>query len=288
MRDLLTVLINAILLGGLYALFGIGLSIMLGIVKVVNLAHGTLIILSAFLAIFFTQQLGWSPLATLLIIVPLMFILGIIIQRLMLNHVLGKAMEPVLLVTFGLAIILENLLLFIFSPDARSIPSAISVTTFKLFGGAVNLPVVYVVSFLISLAVIAICYLLFQKTYLGWAIRAASDDPEITQMMGINTKVIFAYAMGLAAATAAIAGVLYGMTFTFYPTSGSNLLIVAFAVTIIGGLGTMRGVIVGAVVYAAAQLFGAHFFGPVFHLLAGYLMLVLILVVKPQGLVRGG
>jgi branched-chain amino acid transport system permease protein len=286
MQDYITIIVSAILLGGLYALIGIGLSVMLGIMKVVNLAHGDMVILSSFLAISVISVLGISSLYTLIIIIPLMFILGFLIQTYLLNRVIGRGMEPPLLISFGLAIIIQNVLLYFYSADAQSIRSAYSVTTISI-ADILNLPVVYLVAFLISLIVIFALYYMFQKTYIGWAIRAASDDPVTARLMGINTKRIYAYAMGIALSAAAVGGVLYGMIFTFYPTTGPRALIIAFAVVILGGLGNMRAVLLGGIVFALAQLLGAHFFGPAFQLIAGYLVLVLVLAVKPQGLLGG-
>lgn len=285
--EIIPVLINAFLLGGLYAIIGIGLSVMLGIMKVVNLAHGDLIILSSFFALTLVIFLGLSSFLTFFLVVPGLFFIGVVIQRYLLNRVLGRGMEPPLLVSFGLSVIIQNALLSIFTPDARSISSPLSVKTLPL-AGFFSVPLIYVFAFIISISVIFSLYYIFQKTYLGWAIRAASDDEETAQLMGINTKNIYAQAMGLAMVTAAIAGILYGMIFTFYPTTGPECLIIAFGVVIIGGLGTIRGAFLGGIILALAQLLGAHFLGPTFYLLFGYLIIIIILAIRPQGLLRRG
>lgn len=283
MQDIITIITTAILIGSLYALIGMGLSVMLGIMKVVNLGHGDLVILSAFIAISLIAVLGISALYTLIIIIPVMFGLGYLIQTFLLNKVIARGMEPPLLVSFGLAIIIQNALLLAYSADARSIRTVYAVQTIRV-GDIINLPVVYLVAFAISLIVIFTLYFVFQKTYLGWAIRAASDDEVTARIMGINTKRIYAYAMGIALSAAAVGGVLYGMIFTFYPTTGPRALIIAFAVVILGGLGNMSAILLGGIVFALAQLLGAYFFGPAYQLIAGYLVLVLVLAIRPQGL----
>jgi branched-chain amino acid transport system permease protein len=192
-------------------------------------------------------------------------------------------MEPPLLVAFGLSIILQNFLLLVFTPDARSLMTDLAVKTIPL-GGSVNLPVLYLVDFLIGVLVIFAVYLFFRNTYMGRAIRAASDDEVGARIMGVNTKRIYAYAMGIAMMTAAVAGVLVGMTFTFYPHTGPQYLIIAFGVVIIGGLGSMKGCLVGGLILALAQLLGAHFTGPGYQLLFGYAVLLVVLGMRPQGL----
>jgi branched-chain amino acid transport system permease protein len=147
-----------------------------------------------------------------------------------------------------------------------------------------NLPILYFVDFLLGCAVILALHLFFKNTYLGRAIRAASDDEIGARLMGINTRNIYAYAMGIAMITAAVAGVLVGMTFTFYPHTGPQYLIIAFGVMIIGGLGSMAGCLVGGIILAEAQLLGAHFAGPGYQLLAGYLVLLIVLGLRPQGI----
>jgi branched-chain amino acid transport system permease protein len=283
MQDFLQPILNGILLGGLYAVIAIGLSTMFGIVKLVNLAHGDLLILASFLSLVVCSSLGISPYLTILAVVPIMYFVGFFIQGFLINRVLGKEMEPPLLVAFGLSIILQNLLLLVFTPDARSLMTGLTLKTIPL-GSSLNIPVVYLVDFLGGLAVILCFYYFFQKTYLGRAIRAASDDEGAAQLMGIHTKNIYAKAMGIAMMTAAIAGVLIGTTFTFYPHTGPQYLIIAFGVIVIGGFGSMKGCMVGGFILAIAQLMGAQFFGPGYQLLTGYVVLLIVLALRPQGI----
>jgi len=283
MEGLLQPILNGILLGGLYAVIAIGMSTIFGIVKLVNLAHGDLMILSGYLSLVFISWLGIGPLLSLVLVVPIMFFVGFAIQAFLLNRVLGKEMEPPLLVAFGLSIIIQNFLLLVFTPDARSLMTGLSVKTISL-GERLNLPVLYLVDFLMGVLVIVALFLFFKNTYMGRAIRAASDDETGARLMGVNTRKIYAHAMGIAMMTAAVAGVLLGMTFTFYPHTGPQYLIIAFGVVIIGGLGSMKGCLAGGLILALAQLLGAHFTGPGYQLLFGYGVLLVVLGMRPQGL----
>lgn len=283
MEELVQPILNGILLGGLYAVIAIGLSTMFGIVKVVNLAHGDLMILSSFLSLVLVSWLGISPFWTLWIVVPVMYFVGFFIQGFLLNRVLGKELEPPLIVAFGLSIILQNLLLLIFTPDARTLMTPLAIKTIPI-GRYLNIPTVYLVDFLVGAAVIYCLYYFFQKTYMGRAIRAASDDEVAAQLMGVNTKNIYARAMGVAMMTAGVAGVLVGTTFTFYPHTGPQYLITAFGVIVIAGFGSMKGTFIGGLILALAQILGAHFFGPGYQLLCGYVVLLIVLAVRPQGL----
>ncbi len=283
MHDLMQPIMNGILLGGLYATIAIGLSTIMGIVKVMNFAHGDLMILSSYLSLVFVSWLGVNPFLSLLAVIPLMYFIGFFIQGFLLNRVLGKELEPPLIIAFGLSIILQNALLLIFTPDARTLMTRMNIMKISLTD-YLYIPVNYLFNFLIGTVVIFSLYYFFQNTYLGRAIRAASDDEGAAQLMGINTKNIFAKAMGIAMMTAGIAGLLVGMTFTFYPHTGSQFLFVAFGVAIIGGLGSMKGTFVAGIVLAVAQLLGAHFLGPGYQMVSGHIVLLIVLLVRPQGL----
>lgn len=283
MLDVMQPLINGILLGGIYAAVGVGLSMIFGIVRLVNLAHGDLMIVSSYLMLVVFNMIGLNPYASLVLVMPIMFVIGYIIQKHILNRVLGKGMEPPLIVAFGLSIIIQNVLLLVFSPDAQSLKTPLSIKTINLTE-TLSIPVIYLVGFLFGVGVIFILQVFFKSTYLGRAIRAASDDEVAAQYMGINTKNIFAIAMGIAMMTAAVAGVLVGTTFTFFPHTGPQYLIIAFGVVIIGGAGSMIGTFVGGLILGLAQLLGAYFFGSGYQLLSGYVILILVLALRPQGL----
>jgi len=283
MQDLIQPIINGILLGGLYAVIAIGLSTIMGIVKVMNFAHGDMMILCSYLSLAFVTFLGVSPFLAFFVIIPLMYFIGYAYQRFLLNRVLGLEMDPPLIVAFGVSIILQNVLLLAFTPDARTLMTSIGLQTITV-SRHLQIPVNYLIDFLIGLAVIVCLYYFFQKSFLGRAIRAASDDEMAAKLMGVNSKVTYARAMGIATMTAGIAGILVGMTFTFYPFTGSQYLFVAFGVAIIAGLGSMRGTFVAGITLAVAQLLGGHFLGPGYQMISGHMVLLIVLLVKPKGI----
>jgi len=276
-------LINGILLGGLYAVIGIGLSMIFGIMRQVNLAHGELMILSSYFSLIFLQLLGLHPLLTFLFVLPAIFILGYLIQIFLFNRVLEKGMEPYLMISFGLSIILQNAMLLIFTPDARTLKTSLVIKSLNVFD-LFHVPVIYLVDFATGFLVFGILQLIMKKTYLGWAIRASSDNLTAAKLMGINSKRVYALAMGIAVITAAISGVLVGMTFTFYPHSGTQYLIIAFGVVIIGGLGSLPGTFLGGLILGISQLVGGRILGPGFQLLSGYIILLIVLTIRPQGI----
>ena len=287
MQELLGAFVNAILLGGLYAVIAVGMSMIFGIVKLVNLAHGDLMILGCYLSLTMSTHFGIHPLTSIVIVAPVMFVLGFALQSLLFNRVLGREMEPPLLVAFGLSIIIQNLLLAVYTPDAQSLTTTLSVTSLSL-GENISVSMLYLINFLVGLLVIVGLQFFFRYTYLGRAIRGASDDSLAAALVGVNTKNIYALAMGIALITAAVSGVLVGMTFTFYPYTGATYLIIAFGVVIIGGLGSIKGTLVGGIILAMAQLMGAHFLGPGYQLLAGYAVLLAVLALRPEGIFKAG
>ena len=279
-------MINGILLGGLYGVVGIGLSMVFGIMRQVNLAHGELMILSSYLSLLFLQVLGLHPLLTLFLVAPLMFFIGYLIQIFLFNRVMQRGMEPFLMISFGLSIIIQNALLLIFTPDARSLETAMVIKGVEVFG-RFNIPLIYLVNFAVGVLVLTALQQFMKRTYMGWAINASADNETAAKLMGINVNKVYAYAMGIAAVTAAISGVLVGMTFTFYPHSGTQYLIIAFGVVIIGGLGSLPGTFLGGLVLGVSQLFGGRILGPGFQLLSGYIILLIILTLRPQGILGG-
>jgi branched-chain amino acid transport system permease protein len=283
MLTFLEPLINGILLGGLYAVIGIGLSMVFGIMRQVNLAHGELMILSSYCTMVFLQVLRLHPLLALFLIIPLMFFVGYLLQISLFNRVMQRGMEPFLMISFGLSIILQNVLLLIFTPDARSLKTALVIKSINVFG-LFHIPQIYLLNFTMGLLVLVLLQQFMKRTYLGWAIDASADNVNAAKLMGINTKKVYAYAMGIAAVTAAISGTLVGMTFTFYPHSGTQYLIIAFGVVIIGGLGSLPGTFIGGLVLGVFQLFGGRILGPGFQLLSGYMILLIVLTIRPHGI----
>jgi branched-chain amino acid transport system permease protein len=280
----INVIIQGVLVGGLYAMFAAGLSLIFGIMRLVNIAHGDLIVLAAYLALVVSTSLGLNPITSLVIVVPLMAAIGYVLQRALLNRTLGDDLLPPLLVTFGLSVIIQNALLEVFTADSvRLQAGAIEVASIPIMTG-ISIGVLTVAKM-----VIGGMQVLFYRTALGRAFRATSDDPAVAQLMGLDNRHVFALAMALSLAIVAIAGVLIAIRTNFDPSIGPARLIFGFEAVIIGGLGSLWGTLAGGIVLGVAQGIGAQL-DPGWQVLAGHLAFLLVLAVRPQGLfpkVRG-
>ena len=276
-------IIQGALLGGLYALFAAGLALIFGIMRLVNLAHGDLIVFGAFMVLAAAHVFGVGLVGAFLIAIPLMFVVGYVLQRVVLNRTLGKDILPPLLVTFGLSIILQNGLQEAFSADSRRLDAgAIETTSIPLFGG-LAVGVMPLMTFLSAIAVILTLNFIFYHTRLGRAFRATSDDPQCAQLMGIENRKVFALAMGLAMIVSLVAAVYLGIRANFDPTIGPARLLYAFEAVIIGGLGSFWGTLAGGMIIGIAQTIGAHV-NPEWQILAGHLAFLAVLIAKPRGL----
>jgi branched-chain amino acid transport system permease protein len=282
MTSALDTIIQGILLGGLYALFAAGLSLVFGIMRLVNLAHGDLIVLAAFLILMLVSALGLNPFVAALVAMPLMFAIGWALQFFLLNRTLGTDILPPLLVTFGLSIVIQNGLLEGFSADSRRI-SIGGLESASVALGPINVGVMPLLTLASAVAVIVGLNQLFYRTSLGRAFRATSDDPVTAGLMGIQPKRIFAIATGIAMVVVTIAALYLGTRANFDPTIGPARLIYAFEAVIIGGLGSLWGTLAGGIVIGIAQTFGAAI-NPEWQILAGHLAFLLVLLVRPRGL----
>jgi len=283
MTGLLDALIQGVLLGGLYALFAAGLSLIFGVMRLVNLAHGDLIVLAAFVILVVADKLGLDPFAAALVALPILFAVGFALQYLLLNRTLGRDLLPPLLVTFGLSIILQNGLLQLFSADSQRLRSGAIETASIALGGGIAIGVVPLLTLLGAVVVIVILNLIFYRTRLGRAFRATSDDLEIAQLMGIDICRVFATAMGVAFTVIAIAALYLGLRANFDPTSGPARLLYAFEAVIIGGLGSFWGTLAGGIVLGLAQTIGARI-DPEWQILSGHLAFLVVLAIRPRGL----
>ena len=278
----LNIVLQGVLIGGLYAMFAAGLSLIFGVMRLVNIAHGDLIVLAAYVSLLVTQGFGVDPLTSLLLVVPVMAVIGYALQRGLLNRTLGTDLLPPLLVTFGLSIIIQNGLLELFTADSRRLQAgAVEVRAFELLQG-IWIGVLPLIQFVIAVAVIAGLQILFYRTALGRAFRATSDDQPVAQLMGLDTRHVFAMAMALSLAVIAIAGVFLAIRTNFDPGIGPARLIFGFEAVIIGGLGSMWGTLAGGIVLGVAQAVGAQI-DPGWQLLAGHIVFLAILAVRPQG-----
>ena len=284
MGDWINVIVQGVLVGGLYAMFAAGLSLIFGIMRLVNIAHGDLIVLAAYLALVAAETLGIGPLAALLIVVPLMGLIGYALQRLVLNRTLGDDLLPPLLVTFGLSVIIQNGLLELFSADSRRLQLPWLETASVRIGDQLAIGLMPATVFVVAVVVIAALELLLYWTTLGRAFRATADDSDTARLYGVNNRYIYAMATAIALGVVSIAGVLFGIRTIFDPTIGPARLLYAFEVVIIGGLGSLWGTLIGGIILGVAQAVGAAF-DPSWDTLAGHVVFLLILLVRPQGLI---
>ena len=276
-------IVQGILLGGLYALLAAGLSLMFGVMRIVNLAHGTLALLAAYVGLLIVQATGLNPFVAIIIVVPIMGLIGYGMQWGLLNRALTKGGLAPLLVTFGLAVVVTSLLQELFSADMRTIKignlgiASIQITN-QIYIGVFPL-----IACVVGVLVIVALQVFLSKAPLGRAMRATSDDVETVRLMGIDNRQVYALATAIAIATVGLAGMFLGMRTQFNPITGDIMLIFAFEAVIIGGLGSLWGTLVGGVVLAIAQVVGSQI-NPSYGVLFGHLVFLAILAFRPSGL----
>ncbi len=282
LADLASTITMGIMLGGLYALVALGLSIVFGVMRLINVAHGDLLLLASYLAFTLMTYLGLDPIIDLVFVVPALFFIGFVVQKYLLNRAFTISMEAPLIIAFGISIVLQNVFQILWSPLSRGLTTSYTLKSFSI--GALNLPLVYLLDFFVGVIVMIFLHQFLHRTYLGKAINAASQDRRAAHLMGINTKQVYAFAFAIAMAIAAIAGVFVGLTFPFTPQSGVSFLIVAFGVVVLGGLGSIPGTFVGGLVMGLAQTLGGYFLGTNAQMLIAYLIVIVLLATRPQGL----
>ena len=282
LADLASTITMGIMLGGLYALVALGLSIVFGVMRLINVAHGDLLLLASYLTLTLMTYLGLDPIIGLVVVIPVLFFIGFVVQKYLLNRAFTISMEAPLIIAFGISIVLQNVFQILWSPLSRGLTTSYTLKSFSI--GALNLPLVYLLDFFVGVIVMIFLHQFFHKTYLGKAINAASQDRRAAHLMGINTKQVYAFAFAIAMAIAAIAGVFVGLTFPFTPQSGVSFLIIAFGVVVLGGLGSIAGTFVGGLVMGLAQTLGGYFLGTNAQMLIAYLIVIVLLATRPQGL----
>ena len=276
-------ILQGLLLGGLYALFATGLSLIFGVMRIVNLAHGDLSILAAFLAVVAVETLGCNPFLALILVAPLMAGLGYALQMLALNRLLGRGILPPILVTFGFSIIIQNALLETFSADSRRLnPGGIETASVSL-GGGLAVGAFPLLTFAVAVLLLVGLQILIGRSAIGRAFRAASDDGATAALMGIDNGRLYGLAMALSLAIVAVAGIFLGIRTTFTFSSGPDRLLFAFEAVIIGGLGSLWGTLAGGVILGVAQTIGARL-SPGWGVLTGHLVFLAVLLLRPSGL----
>ena len=282
-------IIQGVLIGGLYALFACGLSLMFGVMKVVNLAHGDLAVVAGYIAIGIIAVIHIPVLWSFLIVVPLMAVLGYVVQRTILQGALDRSVLTTLMVTLGLSVVIENGLLQFFTANSRGIGTGLALVTGSFtIGSQIQIGYLPVVIFVVAVAVLlGLQYFLSRSKY-GRLIRAVADDKEAAQLAGADYRHVFGIAAAIAFGTVALAGIAYGMYSQLDPTTGTDIILLfAFAAVVIGGLGSLWGTLLGGVILGVAQQIGAQI-NISDETLAGFIVFLAVLVIRPQGIISRG
>jgi branched-chain amino acid transport system permease protein len=280
--DLAPPIIMGILLGGLYSMIALGLSMVFGVMRLLNVAHGDLVVFGSYFAFAIMTFVGMDPILSLVIGIPVLFVVGFFIQKYLMARAFRLSMDAPLIIAIGISLVLENTYQIIFSPMSRGLSTSYSMESFTM--GEIYIPIVYLLSFSVAIIVMFVLGVFLKRTYLGQAIIAASQDAGAAQLMGVNTARIFAFTFGIATAIAAVAGVFLGLTFPFTPVSGIQFLIIAFGVVILGGLGSIIGTFVGGIILGLAQTLAAQYISASMQMLFVYVIVLVLLAVRPRGL----
>lgn len=276
-------IVQGVLLGGLYAMFAMGLSLSAGVMRFINIAHGDLIVLVCFMVLSLAVGHGVPLLLAVAIIVPLAFAAGYVLQRLLLQRVLGQGVLPVILVTFGLSIIIQNALQGTYGADTRKVPAGpIETATIHVAGG-INVGVLPLTIFVAAVLLVLLLDRILYRTGIGARIRAVSDDPAAANLIGLPSPHIYALAMGIVGITVAISGAFMAVWTNFDPTSGPSRLLIAFEAVVLGGLGSLWGTLAGGILLGVAQTVGGQF-DAAWQVLAGHIAFLVIFTLRPQGL----
>jgi branched-chain amino acid transport system permease protein len=280
---LIAVLINGLLMGGVYALVAVGLTLIFGVMKIINFAHGTLMMLGMYVTYWLFALFALDPYLSILVCAPLLFLFGVFLQRFLIGPILDAAEQNQILLTVGISIIIENLALFIWSPDFRTIKSSLSGVTFPV-GEFIMVSAHQLVAFVVALAVTGILYLFLKKTDSGKAMRACSEEKEGALLMGINVNRIYLLAFGIGSACVGVAGTLVLPFFYVSPDVGYSFILIAFIVVVLGGMGNFVGALLGGLAIGLAESMGILIIKPSMRQLIPFGIFILVLFFKPEGL----
>jgi branched-chain amino acid transport system permease protein len=280
--NILQLLVNGILHGGIYALISIGLTMIWGVMQIVNFAHGEFLMLGMYASFWVFTLYGVDPYLALLIIMPGLFLLGVLTQRLVISPILDAPHAAQIFATVGLSIVLQNLALFAWKGDYRNIRLETSISNVKFMGLVISFP--RLMAFLITLGMVIALFFFLKKTYLGKALRATADNKRSAQLMGINVSRLYYLALGIGTACVGAAGGILMPMYSVFPTVGSYFVLTAFVVVVLGGMGSMAGAFVGGLIIGVVEAFSGFFLAPALKEVVYFLVFVLILVFKPSGL----
>ncbi|GAA2011557.1 branched-chain amino acid ABC transporter permease [Catenulispora yoronensis] len=274
--------VNGLLLGGLYALVALGLSIVFGVLRLINLAHGEILIGGAYLAYVISEHLGIGPFLALPLAVAAVAVLAYLVQRFLLTGLLVRGAEGALVATFGISMLVQGVFSQEFSSTPKALTSSLSTSGFTVAG--VQVRGIYLVAFLVAAALCGAAHLVLTRTRAGLAVRAAAADPATAGLMGIDIRRVYAVTFAVSAAVTAVGGVLLGVTFSFTPDAGIPYLVIGIAVVVLGGVGNVAGTFAGALLLGLVQSLAAAQFGGGYRDLSVYLLFFVVLAVRPRGL----
>ncbi len=277
--------VNGLLIGGIYALVSIGVTLIFGVVKIVNFAQGEFVMLGMYISFFLATQFGIDPIASLVVSMPVLFVAGVLIQHFLIRRVLGLDDMPQIFLTFALSLLLINLALMLFTANYRTIHTAYSDESFH-FGG-INVPVAKLIAFGLAMVLSGALWVFLHTTDLGKAMRASAQNREVAMLMGINPNRVFCIALGVALALAGAAGSLLMPFYPVYPLVGQIFVLMAFVAVVLGTLGNVIGALVASLMMGVAESLGIQFVGADSGLIVVFLMLLLTLAFRPNGLAGG-
>ena len=282
--SVLNAILQGIFLGAFYAVLACGLSIMFGVMRIINLAHGDIAVLGAYLTFVIVDRLGVSPFIAFLVALPVMIALGYVLQLTILQRSLRSGILTPLLATFGLSIVIQNLLLIVFSPDVHSLGrSAGTVTTASWqVASGLSISALGIVVLVVAVLVFGSLHVFLSRTRLGWMMRATAEDSDAAELVGVDSRGTYAWATALAVAIAALGGLFLGIRSVFDPVSGPTQLIFAFEAVVIGGMGSLWGTLLGGIALGVAQTLGAQIH-PQFSVMAGHLLFLVVLIARYGG-----
>jgi branched-chain amino acid transport system permease protein len=282
----LQIVINGLLKGGLYALMAIGMSLIWGVMDIINIAHGSFIMLGAFTTYWLFTLLGIDPVLSLIASIGILFILGYIVQKYLINLIIRASAFITLVLTFGIEIFVNNLAQVFWSADVRMVQIPYGATNFSI-GNFVTIPIMRLIAFLLVIVISIILFFVLNRTNLGRSIRATSQDLDAARLVGVDVAKTYAVTFGLGVGAAGAAGTLWSILFPITPMMGGILTLKSFVVVIIGGLGSMLGPLIGGLILGVTEALGTNWLGATYENLIGFTILVLVLIIRPKGIMGG-
>ena len=285
LETIVQAVINGLLIGGIYALVSIGVTLIFGVVKIVNFAQGEFVMVGMYITYFLATQFGLDPILSLVVSMPVLFVIGVLIQNTLIRRVLGLNDLPQIFLTFALSLLLMNLALMLLTANYRTVHTWYSDEALHFAG--LYVPVAKLIAFILAMFLSGLLWVFLHATDLGKAMRAASQNREVAQLMGINPHRVFAVALGIALALAGAAGSLLMPFYPAYPLVGQVFVLLAFVAVVLGTLGNVIGALVASLLMGVAESFGIQFIGADSGLIVVFLMLLTMLAVRPGGLAGG-